>query len=114
VHWLKHAFAVEPPGPVEPTSAQRDIAEKLCAEVVRRRLSTPALLFLETTRPLNFLGAQVLHFFSPFLSVLGDAREYKQFASFLEKRGSLDYLCQRIEALQDESEQGRSEHDESA
>jgi hypothetical protein len=98
--WLKHAFAVEPPGPAEPTPPQAEVAEKLCNEVVRRHLTTPALTFLEMSRPLNFIGAQAMHFFAPLIGALTDAEGHRHFAAFLEQRGSIDYLCRRIEELE--------------
>ena len=53
------------------------------------------------SRPLNFLAANaVLHFFSPILSALLTGDEHKRFAEFLERRGSIDFLCRRIEQLQ--------------
>jgi hypothetical protein len=99
VKWWKHAFAVDPPGPAEPTDAQRAVIDKLCAEVVRRRMTGPALLVLEMHRPLNYLSAQVLTFFQPFVAALADTAGYQQFTLFLEQRGSVDYLVQRLEAL---------------
>ena len=103
MQWLKHAFAVDPPGPAEPTPEQQAAVDKVCAEIVRRHLTTPALLFLEMSRPLNFLGAQALHFFAPFVSVLTDAEGHRHFAAFLERRGSVDYLCRRMEELEAEA-----------
>ena len=103
VNWLKHAFAVEGPGPAEPTEAQRVIIEKLCREVVRRRMTTPALLMLETGRPLNYVSAQLLHFFQPMLSFLANAAEYQAFTEFLEQRGSIDYIVARLETLNEEA-----------
>src|SRR5262249_30866587 len=41
VSWLRHAFAVDPPGPAEPNELQRRLVDKVCGEVVRRRLTTP-------------------------------------------------------------------------
>jgi hypothetical protein len=79
------------------------LIDRVCGEVVRRRLSAPALLVLEMSRPLNYLSAQVLHFFHPFLTVLVDAAGYEQFTRFLERRGSMDYLAGRIEALEAEA-----------
>ena len=101
--WLKHAFAVEAPGRVEPSETQRAIIEKLCREVVRRRMVTPALLMLEMSRPLNYVSAQLLHFFQPVLSFLANAAEYQAFAEFLEQRGSVDYIVTRIETLNQEA-----------
>ena len=94
---LKHAFAVEDPDDFEPTEKERAAVERICGEVVRRRMTTPALMLLEMSRPLNYLGAQALHFFSPFASVLVDPGAWETFAAFLERRGSVDYLCREIE-----------------
>ena len=44
MNWLKHAFAVDPPGPAEPTDAQRVPVDKICREIVPRHMTTPALL----------------------------------------------------------------------
>tara|TARA_Y100000296_G_scaffold72556_1_gene89045 strand:+ start:688 stop:1065 length:378 start_codon:yes stop_codon:yes gene_type:complete len=100
--WLKHAFAIDPPGAAEPTEDQKPVVEKVCQEVIRRRMATPALIMLETFRPLNFVGSQVLHFFHPIVSAILTTEAYKRFTEFLERRGSVDYLCQRIEQLDDE------------
>ena len=108
MRWLTHAFAVDPPGPAEPTPEQRAVADSVCREIVRRHLTTPALMFLEMSRPLNFVGAQALHFFAPFLSAVTSADGHKHFATLLEQRGSVDYLCRRIEEL--EAEAARREH----
>lgn len=100
MRWLKHAFAVDPPGPAEPNDKQRVAVERVCHEIVRRHLTTPALMFLEMSRPLNYVGAQALHFFSPFISAVTDAEGHKHFASFLEQRGAIEYICRRIEELE--------------
>ena len=60
---LKHAFAIEDAAAFQPTEREHETAEKLCREVVRRRMTVPALMLLEMSRPLNYLGAQALHFF---------------------------------------------------
>lgn len=93
---LKHAFAVEKPGTAEPTPAQAAIVDRVCREVVRRRLTAPALVALEMSRPLNFVTAQAIHFFDPVLQTFGDVQAAREFANFLEQRGSVDYLAKRI------------------
>jgi hypothetical protein len=104
--WLQHAFAVDPPGPAEPTEPQREVTERLCREVVRRRMTTPALMALEMSRPLNYLGSQALVFFRPFLQAITDADGHRHLAEFLEHRGSVEYLCRHIEALEAEASAG--------
>jgi hypothetical protein len=98
-NWLQHAFAVDPPGPAQPDEAQRPVVEALCVEVVRRRLTSPALIALEMSRPLNYLSAQALHFFQPFFSAVADTARYDHFTRFLQQRGSVEYLIERLEAL---------------
>ncbi len=99
MRWLRHAFAVDPPGPARPDEADRILVDRVCAEVVRRRLTAPALLLLEMSRPLNYLSAQALHALHPFLSVLGNANDVDRLARFLERRGSIEYVTDRLEAL---------------
>ncbi len=100
MNWFRHAFALDPPGPAEPTEAERPVVDRVCAAIVRRRLAAAALVFLEMSRPLNSLAAQAIHFFSPVLSVLLTADQHKRFAEFLDRRGSIDYLCRRIGELE--------------
>ena len=102
VNWLKHAFAIDSPEQIKPNEIQRALIEKLCAEVVRRRLTAAALLMLEMGRHLNFVSAQFLHFLQPIATVIADANEYQNLTTFLEQRGSIDYVCGRIEALEAE------------
>ena len=100
LEWLKHAFAIEPPGIAEPTEEQFPVVNKVCAEIVRRRMTLPALAFIEMLRPLNNVGSQLLVFFQPFLDVFTDSNGPKLFAEFLEHRGSIDYLCNQIELME--------------
>lgn len=99
---LRNAFAVPPSGPVEPDAETRPIVERLCAEVVRRRLVGPTVLFLEMSRPLNEVAAASMHFFGPIVTALFDAHAYERLARYLENRGSLEWIATRLQALEDE------------
>lgn len=103
MQWLKHAFAVDSADVAEPNEGQRSAAEAVCRQVVRRRLTTPALICLESFRPLNYLIAQGMHAAMPFVSMLTAADGPRRFATFLEHRGSFEYLCRRIEELEAEA-----------
>ena len=81
--------------------AQARIVERVCREVVSRRLTTPAMMALEMGRPSTSFGPGPT-FFQPFVAIAGEASAYEQFTSFLEQRGSLDYIGARIEALEAE------------
>jgi len=60
----------------------------------------PAQAALEMGRPLNYLAAQAMHFLTPIATAIFSAGDYKQWAQFLERRGSVDYLLSRLEAIE--------------
>jgi len=99
MNWFRQAFALDPPGPLAPTEEERAVVERLCRVLVRRRMHVPAQAFLEMSRPLNRVAAQALYFFQPVASLALTGDDYNRFARFLEKSGSIDYLCRRIEDL---------------
>jgi hypothetical protein len=103
VGWFKHAFAIDKSGPAVPTPAQEAVVDRLCAEIVRRGLTGPALLMLEMHRPLNYAAAQMLHFLQPLAAIVTDTGGYVEFTKFLEQRGSIDYFCLRLEAAEAQS-----------
>lgn len=98
--FFRNAFALDDGKPCEPTPAQRAVLEKLAGEVAKRRLTGPAIAFLEMSRPLNGLGAAVIQFFTPVAATLANPESLRDFAEFLEKRGSVDYLCRMLEAAE--------------
>ena len=93
---LRHAFLVEPEGPAEPDAAERAAIEPLLAEVRRRGLAVPAVLFLESVAPLNGVGAQALHFLQPFATAVLDPVRYAALARFLERRGSVAWMVEEL------------------
>lgn len=96
---LAHAFAVEKPGPAKPTRAEAAVVDRVLHEVIRRRMTTPATIFLESVRPMTYLGSQAMHFFGPFMTVLIEPASYRAFSSFLERRGAVDYLLLRMDEI---------------
>lgn len=93
----KHAFAIEPEGPAEPTAEELAALQPLINEVRKRGMATPAVLFLETVRPLNNIGAQALHFMQPFATAVLDPVRYETLSKYLEKRGSIEWLARELE-----------------
>ena len=102
LNWLKHAFAVEPSGPVEPSPAQAAAIDAVCREIARRGMTLPAQMVLDSSAPLGFLAGQSLRFFEPFLTTVLDPVGVREFAGFLEKRGAVEYIATRLEAMSNE------------
>ena len=66
-----------------------------------RQLTAPAILFLESMKPMSFLGGQLMAFFSPFVHLVLKSSAYDRFAEAIERRENVEYLIQRIEAHAD-------------
>ena len=81
---------------------ERALVERVAAAVVARRLTTPAILLLESTKPIAFLGSQTLHFFEPMVRTLVDRPEYSTATRLLEDRAKVEALLRRIEQLEAE------------
>ncbi|MFN3476969.1 MAG: hypothetical protein ACK4Z6_05385, partial [Candidatus Methylomirabilales bacterium] len=73
------------------------LMEKITHQLVRRGMAQPAVLFLESLAPLNFLGSQALHALRPLLSVVCDPLELERMAAILEKRESIAFFINLIE-----------------
>lgn len=97
--WWKHAFAVEPDGPTEPTPEQQAVIDALCQRIVNRGLVLPAILFLESSKPLGPLAAQSLLLLQPWFELAVDRTQLELLTKFLDRRGSFDILCRRLEEL---------------
>jgi hypothetical protein len=84
--------------------ADRALIDRLAAFVVRRRMTVPALMLLESGRPLNFIGSQLLAFLAPFVTMVFSEQEYSRFTGILERRGCVDLIIERIEKAEDRAQ----------
>lgn len=82
-----------------PQSDQRDLLKKVATQIVKRRLTAPAILFLEMCKPLNFLGSQILIALNPFVQTIFKTTEYQKFALIIEKDANVELLIRLIEEL---------------
>ena len=99
IRGVKHAFAVSPQDEADGEHSDLPAAlERLAQLVVDRGLEAPALIFLETVRPLNFLGAQAGQAFMPLIRMLG-VEGLDEAIAALEDRRTLRRLIDRIEEL---------------
>lgn len=97
LHWLRHAFAIPHPDEFRATPAQVELVQQLCQATVDRELQAPALIFLESVRPLHRLSAQGLHFFAPILSLIGKADSITELARMLEHPGAIEFFAATLE-----------------
>lgn len=82
------------------SAEDRALLERIARKVVDRGMSAPAIFFLESIKPLNFVASQAMIFFAPILTTFFSRSDYERLARILEDRGSLEELLGRIEALE--------------
>ena len=93
--WFGTQDPVDPAG--IPADEQR-ILDRLAERVVRWKMTVPALIFLESIKPLNYIGSQALVFFEPIVQTLFNFKEYDTFRRAMERRENVEFLMQKIEA----------------
>jgi hypothetical protein len=74
------------------------VLEKLAKKTVEKRMSIPAIIFLESIKPLNFIGSQFMVFFEPIVQTVFNFKDYNTLRSALEKRETIEILITKIEA----------------
>ncbi len=79
------------------TPEDEALLDRIATEVVRRRLEVPAIFLLETFKPLEFVGSQLLYFFQPLVGVFYGGPGYGRVAHLLERKEALERLARRIE-----------------
>lgn len=111
--WLKHAFAVEPYDESSLSAEEKEALERLAARIHEKRLSSAAILWVQSNRHFNWLSSQVMVMFQPIFDMthpllnailrnFGLAippAEYPKLVAAFEKRYSVEYFVQRLEAL---------------
>jgi hypothetical protein len=99
--WLKDAFSTDP----DQEKLREDeivFLDRIASFIVRRGMTTPAIMLLESVRPLNYIGSQAMAFFEPVVKILYPNKQYSEFQHILEKRQSIETLLQRIEQKESE------------
>jgi hypothetical protein len=103
---FKEMFSLGPEGKgkEELTPQQEEILTKIAQKVVHWKMSVPAVLFLESVKPLNYIGSQMMAFFEPFVQTLFSWKDYDEFRKMMEERGTVERLLRRIEGLDVEAQ----------
>jgi hypothetical protein len=74
-----------------------ELIGKIARAIVERNLTAPAIFFLESTKPLSFIGSQVMVFFDPLVRSIFNVRGYDDVRIALEDRRNVDLLLHEIE-----------------
>jgi hypothetical protein len=100
LRWMQRLRNGVPEDPQEAARKEQEInalIEEASEWVVRRRLETPALLFLETHKPLTSLASHSVIFATPLLAPLFGLGRMEQLQTLMESSANIDRLMDRIE-----------------
>lgn len=92
---------------MELSAEDQALIDGLARRVVGMGMAVPAILFLESSKPLSFLGAQAMVFFEPFVKTFFAADGYTRMGRLMEDRENVERLIRRIEGLDAEEKAAR-------
>ena len=84
------------------TEEDEEMIAKVANKLVNMRLTVPAIFLLESSKPLAFLGGQLLVFLEPFIQTLFNFKQYQRFAFLMENRENWERLLRKIEDLEED------------
>ena len=76
-----------------------ELIEKISNFIALRRMAAPAIMTIESLRPLARIGSQLMHFLAPFAEIIFNAKEYQEFAVLLENEEYVRLLIKRIDEI---------------
>jgi hypothetical protein len=91
----------------KPTPEEQELMDRLSKWVVKRGLTVPAIIALESVKPLNWIGSQAMVFFDPFFSSIfykSTVQDYQTFQRMMEKRQNVENLLLTIERFDAEAQ----------
>jgi len=86
---------------VQPTLSEQDKAfiTRLAKRIQQSGFVTPAILFLEMTKPLALLGSHAMVFFGPIINSFIKTDGYYHAAELFEEPDTVEFLLSEIERL---------------
>jgi hypothetical protein len=112
-NWLRYAFAVEKYDESSLSEDDKGALQRLAERVHARRTTSAVILWMQSNRHMNFIGSQMMVAAQPVFEMTHPLlnavlrnfglnvppEDYPLLVSAFEKRYSVEYLIQRLEAL---------------
>ena len=75
---------------------------RVATRIHRSGMVTPAVFFLELTKPLALIGSHVMIFFGPIINAFINAEGYYKAAELFEEPANVELLIREIEKLEND------------
>ena len=76
-----------------------ELIDKISNFIAKKRMAAPAIMTIESLRPLARIGSQLMYFLAPFAEIIFNAKEYQEFAALLENEEYVRLLIKRIDEI---------------
>lgn len=96
--WFNRGMELPDPEKSPLPEEQEAVLDKVAFQVVKRGMTVPAIVFLESIKPLNYIGSQAMVFFEPIVQTVFNWRDYDALRMALERRESIEILIRKVEA----------------
>lgn len=94
------------------TERAEQLVDNLANWIIDHRLETPAIMFLESMKPLSFIGSQLwLMYGVPLLGIVVDEQQSSELGLLFEDRKNVEALICRIEELAREADKKRKKEE---
>lgn len=77
----------------------QELMDKVAKFIAERKMASPAMMMIESLRPLNFVASQFLYMIAPFAELLFKGNDFQKFACALENTENVKYLVDKIDEL---------------
>ncbi len=81
------------------SNPDRDFITRLAKKIQQSGFITPAIFFLEMTKPLSLLGSHAMIFLGPVINSFIQADGYYRAAELIEEPDTMEFLISEIERL---------------
>jgi hypothetical protein len=83
------------------TNTEKEFIRNIASRIHQSGFITPAVFFLELTKPLSLIGSHAMIFFGPIINAFINTEGYYKAAEIFEKSENVEILIQEIEKLEE-------------
>ena len=94
---------LQAPNPNPHSDLDLEFIKRIAKRIHKSGLITPAVLFLEMTKPLALIGSHAMIFFGPIITAFINAEGYYRAAEIFEDSNNFEKLITEIELLENEA-----------
>ncbi|GIX43598.1 MAG: hypothetical protein KatS3mg130_0006 [Candidatus Sumerlaea sp.] len=77
--------------------SEEELLEDIAGRICQRQMASPAIFLLESLKPVNFIGSQLMLALGPLAGLIVEPSRWEQLAHALEKRSTIERLIRKIE-----------------